>query len=178
MKIKFLWIAVLGAAFLTSCSDDDDTKKTLSKAYSYDGEELKITSAVFGASDLEDGNYDLEFWSDEDQDYINIELSGKWDGKTVDLTKPDNEFDWSWSIYFTQKQSEDNWIEVIDGFGSAESEFGNVADGELYIKLVDDEEMIFDVRLSVTTTEGKEFKLKYKGKFTSEGGGAARARKQ
>lgn len=177
MKIKFLWMAAFCVAFLSACSDDDDKKKTLSKAYSLDGEEVKITTASFDPDDLANGNYDLEFWSDEDQDYINIQLSGEWDGQEVDLSEADDDFDWSWYVYFEQNEGE-SWVEIVDGFGSDESQFGNVEGGELYIKLVDEEDHIFDVRLSVTTTEGKEFKLKYKGVFTPEAGGAARTKKQ
>lgn len=179
MKIRFLLIAAICAAFLSACGDDEDKKKkTLSQAFSYDGEELKITVAKFDPEDLAFGNYDLVFSSDEDEDYIIVQLSGEWDGETVDLSEVDDDFDWSWYVYFEQNQ-EDGWIELIDGFGADEEEFGNVADGELYIKLVDPDNNIFDVRLTITTTEGKTFKLNYKGEFTPmEEGGPARAKKQ
>gem|GEM_PF-3333135 len=177
MKIKFLCMAAMCAAFLSACGDDDDKKKTLSKAYSYDGEELKITEATFSPGNLEDGNYDLVFSSGDDADYIIVQLSAEWDGEKVDLTEVDDDFDWSWYVSYEQHQ-EDTWVEIIEGFGVDEDEFGNVADGELYIKLIDDEDMIFDVRLTITTTEGNMFKLNYKGEFTPQEGGGARARKQ
>src|SRR6187402_2578426 len=155
MKIKFLWMAAVCAVFLASCSDDDNKKK-LSKAYTYDGEEYKITSAGFYTGALEDGNYDLEFTSDGEKDFISVQLSGEWDGKKVDLSEEDSEFGWSWSIDYEQFQGEE-WVDIIEGFGGAESEFGDVASGQLYIKLIDEEDRIFDVKLSITTTEGKKF---------------------
>lgn len=176
MKIKFLWMTVLCAVFLSACSDDDDKKKTLSKAFSYDGEEIAITNVAFDAESLEDGNYDLEFASEDEANYIVVQLSGEWDGEKVDLSEVDDEFDWSWYVHYEQDQGED-WITIIEGFGVDEEEFGDVASGELYIKLVDPDEMIFDVQLSLTTTEDKKFKLNYKGVFTPEGGGGL-AKKQ
>jgi hypothetical protein len=175
MKLKFLFAFALGALFLASCGDDDEPKKD-TNYFTYDGAKKKILTATYDVGNLENGNYDLAFSSDgEETDIFYIELSGEQDGVTVDLSEVDDEFDWSWWVEFDQVQGED-WVEVFEGFGGSEDSFNDVTGGELYVKLVDDEEMIFDVKATVTTTAGKNFKLEYKGKFTPNEGGSTRKR--
>jgi hypothetical protein len=172
MKLKFLSVFALGVLFSAGCGDDDEPKAT--KYFTYDGTKTKIVTATYNADRFEEGNYELAFSSDNEvSDAFYIELSGEHDGVKVDLSEVDDEFDWSWWVQFWHTQDDES-IEGFEGFGKSEDSFNDVAGGELYIKLLDDEEMIFDVKATVITTEGKKFKLEHKGKFTPVEEGLAR----
>lgn len=175
MKTKILVFALFAVAFLAGCGDDE--KPALKKAYSYDGKRIKIAFATVDTDDLADGNYNLEFGSEGEEDYIQIQLSAEWDGQKVDLSEVDDDFDWSWYVYFERKEG-DTWVDVLEGFGYTVEDFGDVESGELSIELVDADEYIFDVKLSLTTTDGENFKLNYKGEFLPTGGAPARKNKK
>ena len=163
MKFKNLWLLAASVILITACGDDDEKP---SNSLTYDGNKQVIQYASFDGSELEDGNYDLLLSPtiDGEDQGITLQISSEWNAKTVKLTEVDDEFDWSWYVrYYATENDVTNT--VFEGFGGSVAEFEDVTGGTLYIKLINAEQKIFEVKATIQTTAGKTMKVYYKGKF-------------
>lgn len=161
MNLKsLLLLAVLAIAFVSCSDDDNDEKYSSKKELTYDGKKYVFDFAQINPYNLEDGNFDIEFYDEDWDTYFNIELSASWDGKTVDLSKIDNQYDWSYSL---ELESDDK--ELLNVFGKYEDDFEEIKrSGSLLIKTIDAEKSIYQIKVNLVV-EGKKLTFNYKGEI-------------
>lgn len=161
LKIRNLFFLFLSFAVLVGCGDDEVALKNSIK---FDGKTEKIKTVYYDPSDLSNDNYELYFYTEgtDDDRLFFIQLSDSWDGMTVDLTEVDDQFEWSWYVEYNEGETE-----IFSGFGGSEDDFEDVVGGTLYIKLIDADQKIFEVKATVKTADGETLKIQYKGVFAA-----------
>jgi hypothetical protein len=159
---QYLLIALCSFA-LMNCSDDDTKKKEFAKL-SIDGENYTKLVASYSYYELIRDHFELKFESEDDAKddiYFRIQLDRGWDGKTLDLTE--NDYDYDWSCDFELYINNEDYIDLFWGYEDDMNEY--VEKGTLYISTIDAEKGIFEITLDAIIHD-KEYKLSYKGTFT------------
>lgn len=159
MKFYQFLLMSLCSLSLLNCSDGDETK---TNQLVVDGTRYKGLVAYYDYIDFEEDFFDLDFVSDEgskDEAYIRIQLDKAWNGKKLDLTKIDNQYD---NNFYFELYINDEFI--MEHNGHHQESVDNVKKGSVLIKIIDAEKGIIEIYLNVEF-EGRNLKLYYKGDF-------------
>ena len=161
-KFKILWIialvAIIGFGF-TACSSDDGGGDSYSNSFTFGGESIDIGYAVFWFSEGEGYHFDLYTSDacDTSANFIWIDIPIEQMGKTIDLSKDVNPYNWCWVIDFTDGDG-NHW-------GDYYPESGNIT-GTMRVSRKGSTNK-FTIKVDATI-DGESFKISYSGKFIED----------
>jgi hypothetical protein len=159
MNLKPLLLFGLLAIGFVGCSDDDNDNLS-KKELTFDGTKYTFEFGGINAYYLNEGNFDIGFYNEVNDDYLSIQLSRAWDGKNVDLSKLDRDNDWTYRIQLESQDKTEMYI-----MGNYESDFEDVKrSGTLFIKTINEKKNLYEIKINLIV-EGKKLKMHYKGKL-------------
>lgn len=170
-QVLSICLVALVALFTFACSDDDvkdpkdiegTSKYVLTdsvKTWSWSDEPQPLYTYRISKSDFANGNYNLLFegWA---QGFVaKITLGTIFNGQIIDLTKKQGADEMPWSVDITFIGAE-----LIKITGNADNLSTKVKSGStLYIKTLNKEKSIYEVRLNIIMKNDDVIKIDYKG---------------
>jgi hypothetical protein len=171
MLSQLLKVASLALLALTifCCSDDNELKEkgndqeyvltdSVANAYILNDIASPLTWANIKMSTLESGDYEIRLGANANAYQAYIKLSGKHDGKIIDLTQDDTSTGTKFKIEFEYIMEKQFSLVGDDPFRTSK-----VSSGTVYVKALNLEKRIFEVTLNVTLPNGYTYRIDYKG---------------